>query len=59
MNDLNFLLFNILNKHTTTNYLFKYCEEMNKNQQHKKAHTEVTTARNSVQCKSTGPHTEQ
>lgn len=56
-----FLCFNILNKHTTTNYSFKYREEMNRNQQHKKAHTEVTNldCKNSAQHKGTGPHTKQ
>lgn len=61
MINLTLVCFSILNKHSTTNYSFKYWEEKDRNQQHKKAHTEVTNSdcRNSARDKGTGPHTKQ
>lgn len=51
--------FTILN--TTGNHLFKYWEDINRDEQHKEAHTEVINAdlRNNLQHKGRGPHTEQ
>lgn len=53
------LCFTILN--SAGNHLFKYWEKINRDEQHKEAHREVTNAdlRNNLQHKGRGPHTEQ